>query len=60
MKDSRQNTDMDISQASRRAAASFFFELLVLGSADVVKLNQPSAYGNIEVRATEKLQEIAV
>ncbi|BGP21886.1 cohesin complex subunit SCC1 [Rhodotorula toruloides] len=46
--------------ASRRAAASFFFELLVLGSADVVKLNQPSAYGNIEVRATDKLQEIAV
>jgi cohesin complex subunit SCC1 len=47
-------------QASRRAAASFFFELLVLSSADVVKLNQPQAYGNIEVRATDKLQEIAV
>ncbi|BGP05018.1 sister chromatid cohesion protein 1 [Rhodotorula toruloides] len=47
-------------KASRRAAASFFFELLVLGSADVVKLNQPSAYGNIEVCATDKLQEIAV
>ncbi|GAA5980312.1 hypothetical protein JCM10908_001611 [Rhodotorula pacifica] len=47
-------------KASRRAAASFFFELLVLSSADVVKLNQPQAYGNIEVRATEKLQEIAV
>ncbi|TKA55423.1 hypothetical protein B0A53_02349 [Rhodotorula sp. CCFEE 5036] len=47
-------------KASRRAAASFFFELLVLSSADVVKLNQPQAYGNIEVRATDKLQEIAV
>ncbi|GAA5926966.1 hypothetical protein JCM3775_007092 [Rhodotorula graminis] len=47
-------------QASRRAAASFFFELLVLSSADVVKLNQPSPYGEIEVRGTDKLQEIAV
>ncbi|BGP36944.1 sister chromatid cohesion protein 1 [Rhodotorula kratochvilovae] len=47
-------------KASRRAAASFFFELLVLSSADVVKLNQPSAYGEIEVRGTQKLQEIAV
>ncbi|GAA5842308.1 hypothetical protein JCM9279_005340 [Rhodotorula babjevae] len=47
-------------QASRRAAASFFFELLVLSSADVVKLNQPSPYGEIEVRGTAKLQEIAV
>lgn len=32
----------------------------MLSSADVVKLNQPQAYGNIEVRATDKLQEIAV
>ncbi|GAA6010317.1 hypothetical protein JCM10207_005171 [Rhodosporidiobolus poonsookiae] len=47
-------------RASRRAASSFFFELLVLSSADVVKINQPSAYGEIEVRATEKLREIAV
>ncbi|GAA6056272.1 hypothetical protein JCM3770_007287 [Rhodotorula araucariae] len=47
-------------KASRRAAASFFFELLVLSSADVVKLNQPAAYGEIEVRGTQKLQEIAV
>ncbi|GAA6000397.1 kleisin alpha [Rhodotorula paludigena] len=47
-------------KASRRAAASFFFELLVLSSADVVKLQQPSAYGEIEVRGTAKLHEIAV
>ncbi|GAA5910971.1 hypothetical protein JCM5296_005678 [Sporobolomyces johnsonii] len=47
-------------KASRRAASSFFFELLVLSSADVVKLKQQDAYGNIEVRATDKLREIAV
>ncbi|BGP12996.1 hypothetical protein JCM10213_007987 [Rhodosporidiobolus nylandii] len=47
-------------KASRRAAASFFFELLVLSSADVVKLKQPTAYGEIEVKATDKLREIAV
>ncbi|GAA5958618.1 hypothetical protein JCM21900_004656 [Sporobolomyces salmonicolor] len=47
-------------KASRRAASSFFFELLVLSSADVVKLKQQDAYGNIEVRVTDKLREIAV
>ncbi|GAA5831376.1 hypothetical protein JCM11251_004002 [Rhodosporidiobolus azoricus] len=47
-------------KASRRAAASFFFELLVLSSADVVKVRQPSAFGDIEVRATDKLRGIAV
>jgi cohesin complex subunit SCC1 len=44
-------------QASRRAAASFFFELLVLGTRDCVKLNQSSPFENIEVRAKEKLWE---
>ncbi|GAA6060396.1 hypothetical protein JCM10212_004649 [Sporobolomyces blumeae] len=47
-------------KASRRAASSFFFELLVLSSADVVKLKQHDAYGDIEVRGTSRLREIAV
>ncbi|GAA5974044.1 hypothetical protein JCM11641_008232 [Rhodosporidiobolus odoratus] len=47
-------------KASRRAAASFFFELLVLSSADVVKLKQPTAYGEIEVKGTDKLREMMV
>lgn len=41
--------------ASRRAAAGFFFELLVLGTKDCVKLRQPEAYGDIKVRGKEKL-----
>ncbi|GAA5872441.1 hypothetical protein JCM16303_004518 [Sporobolomyces ruberrimus] len=47
-------------KASRRAASSFFFELLVLSSADVVKIKQEEAFGDIEVRGTEKLRELAV
>ncbi|KAG8971239.1 sister chromatid cohesion protein 1, partial [Tulasnella sp. 427] len=44
-------------KASRRAAASFFFELLVLGTRDCVKLNQSETqkFDNIEIRAKEKL-----
>jgi cohesin complex subunit SCC1 len=45
------------SQASRRAAASFFFELLVLGTRDCVKLTQPAPFENIEIRAKNKLWE---
>lgn len=41
--------------ASKRAASAFFFELLVLGTRDAVKLEQEKAYGPIEVRAKEKL-----
>ncbi|THH10501.1 hypothetical protein EW145_g1287 [Phellinidium pouzarii] len=44
-------------KASRRAAASFFFELLVLGTRDCVKLSQNEPYENIEVRAKDKLWE---
>ncbi|TKY85703.1 hypothetical protein EX895_005243 [Sporisorium graminicola] len=41
--------------ASRRAAASFFFEMLVLGTKDCVKLQQDDAYGDIKVTAKDKL-----
>lgn len=41
--------------ASRRAAAGFFFEMLVLGTKDCVKLQQDEAYGDIKVAAKEKL-----
>ena len=44
-------------KASRRAAASFFFELLVLGTRDCVKLDQAAPYANIEVRAKDRLWE---
>lgn len=44
-------------KASRRAASSFFFELLVLGTRDCVKLSQATPYENIEVRAKDKLWE---
>ena len=48
---------MRISEATRRAAASFFFELLVLGTRDCVKVTQEEPYANIEVRAQAKLWE---
>ncbi|KAL5485109.1 MCD1 [Sanghuangporus weigelae] len=44
-------------KASRRAAASFFFELLVLGTRDCVKLSQGGPYENIEIRAKDRLWE---
>jgi cohesin complex subunit SCC1 len=44
-------------QATRRAAAAFFFELLVLGTRDCVQLSQPSPFENIEVRPRAKLWE---
>ncbi|KAI0757197.1 Rec8 like protein-domain-containing protein [Daedaleopsis nitida] len=44
-------------KASRRAAAAFFFELLVLGTRDCVKLTQAKPFANIEVRAKDKLWE---
>lgn len=44
-------------KASRRAASSFFFELLVLGTRDSVKVSQADPYDNIEVRARDKLWE---
>ncbi|KAG6372290.1 Rec8 like protein-domain-containing protein [Boletus reticuloceps] len=44
-------------KASRRAAAAFFFELLVLGTRDCIKLSQSAPFENIEVRAKDKLWE---
>ncbi|KIK27723.1 hypothetical protein PISMIDRAFT_674633 [Pisolithus microcarpus 441] len=44
-------------KASRRAASAFFFELLVLGTRDCIKLTQSAAFENIEIRATPKLWE---
>ncbi|KIJ68157.1 hypothetical protein HYDPIDRAFT_107820 [Hydnomerulius pinastri MD-312] len=44
-------------KASRRAASAFFFELLVLGTRDCIKLSQNAPFENIEVRAKEKLWE---
>ncbi|KAH7919359.1 hypothetical protein BV22DRAFT_865033 [Leucogyrophana mollusca] len=42
-------------KASRRAASSFFFELLVLGTRDCIKLSQAAPFENIEIRAKDKL-----
>ena len=42
-------------KASRRAAAGFFFEMLVLGTKDCVKLQQDDAYGDIKIEAKPKL-----
>ncbi|KAI5116755.1 hypothetical protein M0805_008368 [Coniferiporia weirii] len=44
-------------KATRRAAASFFFELLVLGTRDCLKLSQDGPYENISVHAKDKLWE---
>ena len=41
--------------ASRRAAAGFFFELLVLGSRGCVRLKQAEPYGDISVADTPRL-----
>ncbi|KAJ4468149.1 Rec8 like protein-domain-containing protein [Lentinula aciculospora] len=45
-------------KATRRAAASFFFELLVLSTRDCIAVKQPTAFENIEVRAKDKLWEL--
>ncbi|TRM69555.1 Rec8 like protein-domain-containing protein [Schizophyllum amplum] len=44
-------------KASRRAAAAFFFELLVLATRDCVRVTQEAPFENIEVWAKEKLWE---
>lgn len=44
-------------KASRRAASSFFFELLVLSTRDCVNVKQSGPFENIEIRAKEKLWE---
>lgn len=56
----RPSTDI-ANQASKRAASAFFFELLVLGTKDAVKLEQTKAFGDIQIRGKDKLfAEIAV
>nr|WJN24998.1 double-stranded break repair protein [Farysia itapuensis] len=47
------------SNASRRAAAGFFFEMLVLGTKDCVRLQQDDAYGDIKVAAKDNLWQSA-
>lgn len=42
-------------QASKRAASAFFFELLVLGTKDCVKLEQRKPFGDIDIAAKERL-----
>lgn len=44
-------------KASRRSVASFFFELLVLATRDCLRLNQNETFGNIEIRARQRLWE---
>ncbi|PWN38773.1 hypothetical protein IE81DRAFT_369597 [Ceraceosorus guamensis] len=44
--------------ASRRAAAGFFFELLVLATKDAVALDQPEPYGDISVAPKDGLWDL--
>ncbi|KAI5986010.1 Rec8 like protein-domain-containing protein [Pisolithus marmoratus] len=44
-------------KASRRAASALFFELLVLGTRDCIKLTQSAAFENIKIQAKPKLWE---
>ncbi|CAL1706574.1 unnamed protein product [Somion occarium] len=44
-------------KASKRAAASFFFEVLLLSTRDAIKVSQDGPFENIEIRAKDKLWE---
>lgn len=55
MKTSSTCTNKADMQASKRAASAFFFELLVLGTRDAIKLDQKIAFGDIDIRAKDKL-----
>ncbi|KAF4620636.1 hypothetical protein D9613_000619 [Agrocybe pediades] len=44
-------------KASRRAAASFFFELLVLGTRDCIKVSQDAPFADIKVQPKPRLWE---
>ncbi|CAD6888368.1 unnamed protein product [Tilletia controversa] len=46
-------------KATRRAAAGFFFELLVLATKDCVKIKQEESYGDVEIQAKQKLWQIS-
>lgn len=41
--------------ASRRAAAGFFFELLVLGTKDRIQIKQDQPYGDLQIKAKSSL-----
>jgi len=45
-------------KASRRGAASMFFEMLILGTRDCITLKQEEAYGDIQIQAKEKLWDV--
>ena len=45
-------------QASRKAAASMFFEMLILGSRDCIKLEQKKPHEDISIQAKPKLWEV--
>ncbi|WFD20492.1 sister chromatid cohesion protein 1 [Malassezia caprae] len=45
-------------QATRRAAAGFFFELLALGTRGCVRLHQAHAYGDIHIEAKPALYDL--
>lgn len=44
--------------ASRRAAAGFFFEMLALGTKDCIDVQQDESYGDIRIRAKPGLWEL--
>jgi cohesin complex subunit SCC1 len=44
-------------QGSRRAASSFFFELLVLGTRDCLQLSQAKAFDDIKIQGKPRLWE---
>jgi cohesin complex subunit SCC1 len=44
-------------QASRRAASSFFFELLVLGTRDCIQVSQKTPFADIRIQAKGRLWE---
>jgi len=43
--------------ASRRAASSFFFELLVLGTRDCIQVSQKKQFSDIQIQAKGRLWE---
>lgn len=53
--DSHVSFDALASKGSRRAAAGFFFEMLVLGTHNCVRLEQDTPYGNMDIHAKEAL-----
>ncbi|KAM0793026.1 hypothetical protein ACM66B_000517 [Microbotryomycetes sp. NB124-2] len=45
-------------KATRHAASAFFFELLVLGTRECVRIDQDESYGEINVQAKDRLWEV--